>query len=201
MVVNSKKPVIVAPKVHPKQKITIYIQPFEGFSDERIPMLEKEIRTFYNVNTLILPYKKIYALANLKGSKRYYADTILHFLKQDLNKVNDKILGLTDFDIYSPKEVNGILYPHWGIFGLGIQPGTPCIVSDFRLKKFKEKTNEFLVNIVLHELGHTFGLEHCNKDKRCLMNDAKGTAATLYYEEKWLCPFCRKMINGEIGEK
>ena len=64
-----------------------------------------------------------------------------------------------------------------------------------RLVKFTGKTNDFVVNTVLHEIGHTFNLDHCDKDERCLMNDAKGTIATLYKEQKWLCPACVKLLK------
>lgn len=101
---------------------------------------------------------------------------------------------LTNEDISTTKNNN----LDWGILGLGTCPGNTCIVSTYRMQKksvpvvlFKER----LIKIILHEIGHNFGLPHCKNDPECLMNDAEGTIATVDKEKKWLCNSCRKKLG------
>ena len=169
---------------------TIYIQPFYPFDNERAQRVAIEVQKFYHVHVLILQERKIYDEAK-SPTGRYSAAKLLDLLDGQLNGRKGKMLGLTSYDIFCEK--NGV--KEWGIFGLGNCPGSSCVVSDFRLKKFKDKTEEFTINTTLHELGHTFGLPHCDYDERCLMNDAKGTIKTLYREKRWLCPHCAAKIG------
>jgi archaemetzincin len=59
---------------------------------------------------------------------------------------------------------------------LGTCPGEACIVSTFRAGENKIPYKDFLrrmTTLSLHELGHTYGLEHCPVNT-CLMKDAGG---------------------------
>ena len=169
---------------------TIYIQPFYPFSNERALQVAAHVHKFYHCKVVILPATAIYE--NTKSTDgRYSAAKLLILLNKQLSDKKAKILGLTSNDIFCEK--HGV--KEWGIFGLGYCPGNACIVSDFRLKKFKEKTQEFTINVVLHELGHTFGLPHCNYNEQCLMNDTKGSIKTLYKEKRLLCSRCSRKIG------
>ena len=169
---------------------TIYIQPFYPFDNKLAGQVATEVQKFYHCNVLVLPVTKIYDDAKSPTS-RYSASKFLGLLDKQLNGRKGKILALTSNDIFCEK--NGI--KEWGIFGLGNCPGHSCVVSDFRLKKFKDKTEEFTINVVLHELGHTFGLPHCSYSEECLTNDANGTIKTLYKEKRWLCPCCSAILK------
>lgn len=180
-----------------KEKFTIAILPFRDFSEARTQSIAKEIESFYHVKVVILPVVANYVEARLNETERYDARIILSQLAVKLPKDCDKILGLSSKDIFTDKKVNGINYPQWGVFGLGYQPGKACVISDYRLKKFGKKTDSLVIKVALHEMGHTFGLPHCNRDKRCMMNDARGTVKTLFHEEKWLCPHCSGIIKNQ----
>jgi archaemetzincin len=171
---------------------TIFIQPFKGFSKIRLHIIAAQIEGFYSVKVKILPEITLFT-SSLSNNNRYDASKILIELKKTIPNKKQKILGLTSFDIFNENKARKI--KEWGIFGLGSTPGIACVVSDNRLKKFKNKTDDFVVNVVLHEIAHTYGLAHCNKTAKCLMNDAKGTIATLYKEDKWLCPSCKKQLK------
>jgi archaemetzincin len=172
------------------QNTTIYIQPFYPFSHERVTQAATEIQNFYHCKVVVLPECKIYDEARSK-SGRYSAPILLDLLDKKVRTKDSKILALTSYDIFH--EDHGV--KEWGIFGLGNCPGNSCVVSDFRLKWFPEKTPEFTIKIILHELGHTFGLPHCDHDDRCLMNDAKGGIAPLYKERKILCSRCLNKLG------
>ncbi|PBJ14533.1 hypothetical protein [Flavobacterium sp. ACN6] len=79
-----------------------------------------------------------------------------------------------------------------GCNGLGYKPGKACVVSDFRLSQ-ENKNNQFY-KLVLHELGHTAGLPHC-EIKTCLMRDAKG--GNPLDEEKDFCFKCKTFLKAK----
>ena len=89
------------------------------------------------------------------------------------------------------------LRPDYGIFGLGLRPGKTCVISIFRLKRgvSKQKTLERLEKVVLHEIGHNLGLNHCFNNKECMMNDANGTIKQVDKEKVWFCEKCWNLIK------
>jgi len=48
--------------------------------------------------------------------------------------------------------------------------------------------------VALHEIGHNLGLPHCENDKKCMMNDARGTIKQVDAEKVWLCEKCKNQI-------
>lgn len=169
----------------------IAILPLGQIEEGQIRLLAKELNSFYGMKIQVLSRKKMPENCMLKNTGRYSASAMLTWLKQQKPSNCAHILGVTTFDIYTKKGSN----PHWGIFGLGYKPGVSCIVSDFRLKQFGNRRDTFLTLVTLHEIGHNLGLPHCDKHPSCLMNDAKGTAKTLFAEKKWLCPGCHTLLK------
>ncbi len=179
-------------------KMIVLIQPFGKISKEKIELIKTEIEGFYNcgevrvANALDLP-----AMAWYEPRKRYVADSLLVYLKNNKPANVDYVIGLTDKDIATRKgEIE-----NYGIMGLGFCPGNFCVVSTFRVKskvKNVQHFNERFVKVCLHELGHNFGLPHCNENDSCFMNDADGTVKSVDREKKWLCESCRKKINNYI---
>lgn len=172
-----------------KPVTTIKIQPLGVVSPQYINLVKKSVKTFYGYNCVVLPKKTITKSMLSKTTKRVDANKALRS-----NLSFDNLLILTEKDICYKKDKNR---PEYGIFGLGLNPGRTCIISTFRLKRdvTKQKTLERLEKVALHEIGHNLGLEHCNKDKKCMMNDAKGTIKQVDDEKVWLCDSCKKRIN------
>ena len=101
-----------------------------------------------------------------------------------------KIFGLTAVDISTTKDD----VKDCGIFGLGTLDGATCVISTFRLgarKASAAKRIERLIKVVNHEIGHTFGLDHC-PTPHCLMEDAKGTVDS---EDGGFCPSFRQRLG------
>lgn len=160
------------------------------------------IDSFYNIKTVILPYKELdkQAYVNIK-SPRYRADSIIRIQQRNLPDSLDFVIGLTVKDISTTKrENNGKVlkpiskYTDWGVMGLGFCPGKSSIVSTFRLQHKNPKIQlERLKKVTIHEFGHNLGLPHC-KNKKCVMTDAVESIATIDNESLSLCKDCRQKI-------
>ncbi len=188
------------------KELIIAIQPFENFPTEEVNLLQQTIHNFYGcqiklLDPIELPNK---AFINVK-SPRYRADSLIKYLKSEVEGNFDYIIGLTSKDIsttkYSNRSTKTIKEPEykyqdWGIFGLGYMPGKSCIVSTFRIKKnvSTEKFQERFMKICCHELGHNFGLSHC-PNKSCIMQDAAETIKTIDGVQLELCDQCKKAIH------
>ena len=180
----------------------VAIQPFGEFTSKEAKMMQQEISEFYHVNVTLLKPIELpkNAYINVKSS-RYRADTLIRFLRKNIDRNYDFVIGLTDKDIsttkYSNRSTKTIKkptykYADWGIFGLGFMPGKSCIVSTFRLKEKNFKSR--FIKICCHELGHNFGLPHCS-DKSCIMQDAAETIKTIDNVKLNLCNSCKKKIG------
>lgn len=180
----------------------IGIIPYKGISNEKVAMLRKSIKDYYGIETKLLPQQALpkTAFINIK-SPRYRADSLIAIQQRNMPEDVDYILGLTESDIsVTKKDGNGkIKRPEWkyndfGIMGLAYCPGKSCIVSGFRLKH-KDKEVHFgrFKKVVIHELGHNFGLPHC-PNKKCVMTDAVEKIATIDNANPELCSDCKKKI-------
>jgi archaemetzincin len=98
---------------------------------------------------------------------QYDAAQLLEFLTNDVETKAFRILGVTAKDLYIP-----ILT---FVFGEAQLNGKAAIISLFRPRGDASGTLpprpvflRRLIKLSLHELGHTFGLEHC-RENGCLM--------------------------------
>jgi len=87
----------------------------------------------------------------------------------------------------------------WGIAGLGSMDGKSCVFTAYLFRRFKQKEPEtyrrFMENLIIHEVGHTLGLDHCPLD-RCIMADAKGNAIrSARISTNEFCPRCHRLIQ------
>jgi archaemetzincin len=172
-------------------QITIAVQPFGNFDTGSIAKILPFVAHEYNAtNIKILPGVAMPQYAYYKPRNRYRAEQILTFL--DILPVQSmKIIALTTKDISTTKGE----YTDWGIFGLGDIGGKSCVVSIYRLHKETQPAlfESRLRKLIIHELGHTFGLNHCF-DPLCLMTNYKGTIAALDRTDFHLCTQCRALF-------
>lgn len=175
------------------KEINVGFYPLGKFDSNLLFFLKKEVEVFYKFNVLILKGSELPSKAYYKPRNRYKADTLLDYLLLIKPKNIDYIVGLTEKDISCAKGQ----YSDWGVFGLGFMPGESCIVSSYRLKpsaKNEEHFYERLSKVVIHELGHNFGLDHCSNSK-CIMRDAEGTVKSVDNENKALCESCVRKLK------
>ncbi len=159
--------------------------------DEEIAFVVRAIAGFYNAAVSVIDAVPMPKAAFYAPRQRYRADALLEFLDRRRPERSLRILGVTAADISTTKEQ---VYD-WGILGLAHMPGTSCVISSFRCKRRATGAAHATVRLgktAVHELGHTFGLEHCS-GAGCLLEDAGGSVLTTDAEYD-LCDDCRAQL-------
>jgi archaemetzincin len=179
-------------------KPMIALQPLGDISEKDIAAAKAGILATYHVEVRVNPRIELPKSAYYPPRKRYRAELLLDFLDASPapGTAPFKIVGLTAVDISTTKDA----IEDWGVLGLGTLDGKTCVISAFRLgahKATREKRIERLVKVVNHEIGHTFGLDHC-PTPRCLMEDCKGTVKTVDAEDGRFCDACRQHLGHAI---
>lgn len=147
----------------------------------RIPPAELEavssaLTAFYEVRVetrapLGLPRRAYYPVRN-----RYRAEKLLDYLVEHGSAEARVTLGLTSVDISTTKP------PHhdWGILGLATIDGGSAVLSSFRCRRGAKNgahVRARFAKTAVHELGHSFGLQHC-ATPGCIMHDGEGSVHT-----------------------
>ncbi|MBR3079009.1 MAG: hypothetical protein IKH01_04245 [Prevotella sp.] len=168
-----------------EQLMPIQIYRYNDFSVSKAQFLKQELQRVYpsvelSNNPINLPEKYYYAPRD-----RYSGRGLLKDLSQ--YKRGTVVLGLTNEVIYEPNEKS----PTFGIFGIGSVGGHTAVISSI-LPSRKKHSDEHLVKLMMHELGHSFGLNHC-KDEHCFMVDAEH--GNKFSKTPSFCPQCKAFLN------
>lgn len=131
---------------------------------------------------------------------QYLASRILDWIYGKVRLLNyDRILGLCGFDAYvEPLNfVFGLADPFKGIATVFL----PRLKPEFYgFRHNNEKYFERIVKECMHELGHTFGLEHC-ANKKCVMSFSN-SIVDVDYKSAAFCKSCSSKLRSagvEIG--
>jgi archaemetzincin len=133
--------------------------------------------------------------AGALDSKRgqYHATRILEHLDAS-GRDSFRLLGVTSVDIFTPI----MRY----VFGEAMLPGRAALVSTYRLGVAPPRDTPpgdrsvFVGRVVkegIHELGHTFGLTHC-EDPACVMSASLDTKR-IDAKSTQLCYYCKVMLH------
>ena len=168
-----------------EQLMSIQIYRYNDFSVSKAQFLKHELQRVYpsvelSNNPIKLSEKYYYAPRD-----RYSGKGLLKDLSQ--YKRGTVVLGLTNEVIYEPNEKS----PTFGIFGIGSVGGHTAVISSI-LPSRKKHSDEHLVKLMMHELGHSFGLNHC-KDENCFMVDAEH--GNKFSKTPSFCPQCKAFLN------
>lgn len=173
------------------EKPVIILQPLNTFSYQTLLFLKDSIEQFYPVRVQIAKAKEFPVNCYYKPRNRYRADSTIKWLRQIKPDSIRTIVGITDADISTSKG----LYKDFGVMGLGYQPGGSCVISTVRLQKpvtTSLQLRQRLFKVVVHEMGHNFGLSHC-PNQTCIMVDAEGKMKL--DKEKDFCADCKQKLR------
>ena len=162
-----------------------------GVRDEELALVRQALEAFYSQPVSVLPKVELPKSAFYAPRSRYRAEKLLDFIEPRLPTGGLRIVGITAKDISTTKPP----YADWGILGLANVDGTACVFSTFRCHRSAKSLEHARVRFAktaVHELGHTFGLQHC-PNLGCLMEDGGGTVLTTD-RERDLCASCRKHL-------
>lgn len=172
-------------------ELKIYIAICDEIPAEIIPNLKKYIEEIYNMKTEIINISVNLQKAYNKKRNQYHATILLNEIQKKSPKDTFRLLALVDKDLYT----EGLNF----IFGQAC--GKFCIVSINRFKPClwmnKKQEMEILFSRVLktsiHEIGHTFGLLHCDNPK-CVMFFSNWIGDTDRKSHEF-CPTCIDKLN------
>ena len=165
----------------------IHLYCYDDFPADKARMLADALKKVYpsvslQPESIALP-KEHYN----KERNRYSGTRLL----KDLSKLRkgDVVLGLTDKVIFKANELSST----YGIFGVSPVGAYVAVMSSTR-PSGKPHSNDHLVKLMMHELGHSFGLNHCS-DEHCFMVDAEH--GNKFSQAPSFCEQCRKFLNGK----
>lgn len=124
--------------------------------------------------------------------RQYDGNKLIKFLNTIPKPDTVKTIGLFRVDLFIPI----LTY----IFGQAIFKGNTGIASNYRLKneQYGLPRNDVLLlerfrKVIIHELGHTFGLMHCH-DPGCVMRSST-YVEDIDQKNHNLCSKCREMLE------
>lgn len=150
------------------------------------------ISAFYAVQLSVAPTLELPKSAFYPKRQRYRAEKLLSYLVANARADARVVLGLTAVDISTTKG------PHedWGILGLATLDGRSAVLSSFRCKRAARSAAHArtrFAKTAVHELGHSFGLDHC-PTPGCIMHDGEGSVLTTDTEDD-LCSQTRAHLT------
>jgi archaemetzincin len=169
---------------------SVVVQPLGPGSATPAALVGGSLAALYDVEVRVATVEPLPASAFYPARGRYRAEKLLGRLTA-LHESAFRVLGVTAADISTTK---GNVFD-WGILGLASIDGRACVLSSFRCRRGARDSRhaaERLGKTAVHELGHTFGLEHC-PTRGCLMHDGEGTVLTTDAERD-LCSACRDKL-------
>lgn len=169
----------------------IAFKPLGDIADEVMDDLRESVKLVFNCPVEIKP--GLSELAHAYNSQRgqYHASKLISSLVSLGKEKDERVVGITEVDLYAP----GLNF----IFGEADIVRKLAIISLCRLRQeyygLPPDRNLFIQRAtkeMVHELGHTFNLEHC-PDPRCVMHFSNCLADTDWKEASF-CSKCRPKI-------
>ena len=177
---------------------TIYLVAVGDIEQDLLTHLSSQIEGIFPFSVKI---GKVLADADYAYNERrgqYKSDLILRRLQSLDLEGAERILGIVDLDLYTP----GLNF----VFGQASMGGKASLIALPRLKQefygLPKDQNLYYSRAVkeaVHELGHTFALEHC-KNARCVMHFSN-TLADTDHKGREFCGNCLNSLPFKESER
>lgn len=144
----------------------IHLQPMGEIPKELLRYLGSQLEELYHHPFMVAPYARVPQHSYEPDRNQYNASILLSKLGEKIPSKAVRVLGAVDVDLYVP----GLHF----VFGIASDKAAVISITRLRPEYYGEKRNEFLLREralkeAIHELGHTFGMDHC-PDIRCIMH-------------------------------
>ena len=179
-------------EVKVKKPSKIYVLPVGDLKISEIKWLCPQLEKEFKLPCEFLSNKPIPVSAYHKERGQYHSTVVLRHVHSSMPSDAVRLLAVVNVDLFVP-ELNFV----FGEASIGLKT---AVISTYRLhqstynlpedkKLFKRR----LMTEAVHELGHTFGLGHCDNPK-CVMYFSK-TLADTDRKGPNFCPKCSKQIT------
>jgi archaemetzincin len=177
------------------QKV-IGVVPLENVPGIALKVITAHISGYFDLPAQILPSSKPPEHAFDQRRLQYDAGKILKFFESMEFNSCEKVIGVLRSDLHVP------IFEY--VFGEARQGERCAVMSLFRLGKNPDGSSppaslihERAAKVALHELGHLYGLYHC-EDKKCLMHFSGGLE-DLDAIPVFLCRYCSSYLRYNIS--
>ena len=181
-------------------KKTVYLQGIGGVEHSILMVLkrrlEKALKGFISSVEISSNPIPLYVSEYDEKRRQYNAREILSRLNKIFKKSNQfRVLGIIDEDIYSSSQI--FLFGNAKKGNLNRSRASLISTTRFKESFYRRPNNEALFELrilkeAFHELGHTFGLRHCEND--CIMRSSKSLAEA-DKRPPFLCDSCLALMN------
>ena len=164
-----------------------------GVGPDRLEALSRELARVFRTSCRVRNEVVDVKFAHHAARGQYHSTAILERLQSISPNGNSNLLGVTAVDLFVP------IFTF--VFGEAQLAGNCALASLYRLSEEhyglpadEAKLRERLTKEAVHELGHTFGLRHC-EDWQCVMASSH-SVELVDVKSVEFCGDCARLVRG-----
>jgi archaemetzincin len=169
--------------------VKITLKPLGNIADEIMKELKDRVGGIFHCPVEIKAGLSDLAQAYNPQRKQYFSSKLLAYLKK--SEREERVVGIADVDLYVPR-LNFVFGEADIVSGIAIVSLCRLRQEYYGLAPDEALFLERATKEIVHELGHTFGLQHCSNNK-CVMHFSNSLADTDLKGASF-CSSCRPKI-------